>query len=250
MSPGIDRQRSILFSAMIRLHVPQPLSPGAPLAPTLDQSRYLTQVMRLRAGDALLVFNGADGEWRASVAEVLKKGVILRAEEQVRPQTSSPDVELILAVIKKGPLEFAVEKATELGVSRIRLIRTRRTTTEHLRLDRLDAIAIESAEQCGRLDVPVVDDPVRLDDLLDGWGSARHLILCDEALEPGATQPLPPGPAAVLIGPEGGFAPEERDRLAALPFVHRISLGPRILRADTAAVAALTLWQTQAGDWA
>ena len=141
---------------MIRLHIPQPLSPGAALAPTLDQSRYLTQVMRLKAGDAIRVFNGRDGEWRCTLAEVLKKGVILRADEQARPQVESPDVELLMSVVKKAPLEFAVEKATELGVRRIRLVRSRRATAEHLRLDRLDAIAEECAELCGRLYVPPV----------------------------------------------------------------------------------------------
>ncbi|MBX3477109.1 MAG: 16S rRNA (uracil(1498)-N(3))-methyltransferase [Brevundimonas sp.] len=276
---------------MIRLHIPQPLIPGAAVAPTLDQSRYLTQVMRLKAGDALHVFNGRDGEWRAVVAEVLKKGVILRAEDQVRPQTPPPDVELLMAVVKKAPLEFAVEKATELGVGRIRLVRTRRTTTEHLRLDRLDAIAVESAEQCGRLDVPPVDDPVKLDTLLDSWDATRRLMFCDETGGPDATatlgafnpppsgegdpaqqggggsrpeqvsapstasrSPSPDGggssqPWSILIGPEGGFAPEERERLRALPFAVPVSLGPRILRADTAAVAALTLWQSALGDW-
>lgn len=237
---------------MIRLYVPQPLAPGAALAPTLDQSRYLTQVMRLKAGDALRVFNGRDGEWRVTVAEVLKKGAILRADEQVRPQAAAPDVELLMAVVKKAPLEFAVEKATELGVARIRLVRTRRTTTDHLRLGRLDAIAIESAEQCGRLDVPPVDDPAKLDALLDGWDASRRLMFCDETGGPDAAATLnaqPRGPWSILIGPEGGFAPEERQRLRALPFAVPVSLGPRILRADTAAVAALTLWQSALGDW-
>ena len=237
---------------MIRLHIPQPLSPGSALAPTLDQSRYLTQVMRLKVGDVLLVFNGRDGEWRATLAEVLKKGVILRAEEQVRPQTASPDVELLMAVVKKAPLEFAVEKATELGVRRIRLVRTRRSTAEHLRLDRLDAIAEESAEQCGRLDVPPVDDPIKLDALLDGWDGSRRLLFCDETGGPDAAATLsaqPHAPWSILIGPEGGFAPEERERLLARPFAVPVSLGPRILRADTAAVAALTLWQSALGDW-
>lgn len=238
---------------MIRLRIPSDISPGAAVAPTLDQSRYLTQVMRLKVGDDLLVFNGRDGEWRATLAEVLKKGVILRAEEQVRPQTHTPDVELLMAVVKKAPLEFAVEKATELGVRRIRLIRTRRSTAEHLRLDRLDAIAEESAEQCGRLDVPPVDDPVKLDALLDGWDASRRLLFCDETGGPDAAATLrdqPRAPWSILIGPEGGFAPEERERLLALPSAVPVSLGPRILRADTAAVAALTLWQSALGDWA
>ena len=238
---------------MIRLHIPHPLSPGAALAPTLDQSRYLTQVMRLKAGDAIRVFNGRDGEWRCTLAEVLKKGVILRAEDQARPQVESPDIELLMSVVKKAPLEFAVEKATELGVRRIRLVRSRRATAEHLRLDRLDAIAEESAEQCGRLDVPPVEDPVKLDVLLEGWDASRSLLFCDETGGPDAAAALSAqarGPWAVLIGPEGGFTPEERERLLTLPFTVPVSLGPRILRADTAAAAALTLWQSALGDWA
>ncbi len=273
---------------MIRLHVQGDLAPGAAVAPTLDQSRYLTQVMRLKAGDELLVFNGRDGEWRVSVAEVLKKGVILRAEEQMRPQTYGPDLELIVAVVKKARVETIVEKAAELGAKRVRLALTHRTNADRLRLDRLDAIAEEAAEQTGRLDVPVVDDPVKLDALLDGWEDGRRLMFCDEtggapaitALTPFSPSPLwggatggvldrqalptrsrpegldhPPrdgegeGRWAILIGPEGGFSPEEGERLRSLPFTTAVSLGPRILRADTAAIAAMTLWQAAVGDW-
>lgn len=272
---------------MIRLHVTSDLSPGAAVAPTLDQSRYLTQVMRLKAGDDLLVFNGRDGEWRVSVAEVLKKGVILRAEAQVRPQTYGPDLELIVAVVKKARVETIVEKAAELGAGRVRLAITARTNADRIRLDRLDAIAEEAAEQTGRLDVPTVDDPQKLDAILDGWDPARRLMFCDEtggapaitALAPppegegdpaqqggggsSASDSSPstasrslspmgggsPAPWAILIGPEGGFSPEERERLRGLPFTTAVSLGPRILRADTAAIAAMTLWQAAAGDW-
>ena len=165
---------------MIRLHVPQPLSAGEAVLPTLDQSRYLTQVMRLKAGDALLVFNGVDGEWRCVVAEVLKKGVVLRAEEQARAQTTVPDVHLLIAVVKKAALEFAVEKATELGAARIGLVTTRRTQGDRVRMDRLEAIAVESAEQTGRLDVPAIDLPVKLEALLEGWDASRRLMFCDE----------------------------------------------------------------------
>lgn len=235
---------------MIRLFIPQSLALRATLATSLDQSRYLTQVMRLKAGDELLVFNGRDGEWRCSIAEVLKRGVVLRTEAQVRPQISPPDVDLLIAVVKKSALEFAVEKATELGAARIRLILTRRTQPHHVRVDRLEAIAIESAEQTGRLDVPEVVEPQRLDAVLDAW-SDRRLMFCDETGGAPALGALRPStePWSILIGPEGGFAPEERDRLRALPFTTVVALGPRILRADTAAVAALTLWQACAGDW-
>ncbi|WP_269515682.1 16S rRNA (uracil(1498)-N(3))-methyltransferase [Brevundimonas subvibrioides] len=243
---------------MIRLHVPQPLSAAAVVAPTLDQSRYLTQVMRLKLGDTLLVFNGRDGEWRCVIAEILKKGVILRAEEQVRPQAFGPDLELIVALVKKSRVETIVEKAAELGAARVRLAVTQRTNVEHVRLDRLDAIAIEAAEQTGRLDVPTVDDPQKLATILDAWDPSRRLMFCDEtggqpvmrALE----SPSPGGegeraPWAILIGPEGGFSPEERERLRSLPFMTAVSLGPRILRADTAAIAAMALWQAAVGDW-
>ncbi len=235
---------------MIRLHVPQPLSAGAAIAPTLDQSRYLTQVMRLKAGDALHVFNGKDGEWRVSVADVLKKGVVLRAEEQVRPQTQGPDLELIVAVVKKARVETIVEKAAELGAARVRLTITQRTNPDRIRLDRLDAIAQEAAEQTGRLDVPPVDDPVKLDAILNGWDASRRLMFCDETGgAPVASAITAPGPWSILIGPEGGFSPEERERLIALPFTTAVSLGPRVLRADTAAIAAMTLWQAAVGDW-
>lgn len=237
---------------MIRLHVTSSLSVGAAVAPTLDQSRYLTQVMRLKAGDDLLVFNGRDGEWRASIAEVLKKGVILRAEEQVRPQTYGPDLELIVAVVKKARVETIVEKAAELGARRVRLVLTKRTNADRIRLDRLDAIAEEAAEQTGRMDVPAVDDPVKLDALLDSWQAGRRLMFCDETGGAPAIAALGAagaGPWSILIGPEGGFSPEERERLRALPFTTAVSLGPRILRADTAAIAAMTLWQAAIGDW-
>ena len=238
---------------MIRLYVTTDLSPGTAVAPTLDQSRYLTQVMRLKLGDDLMVFNGRDGEWRCSIAEVLKKGVLLRAEEQVRPQNTVPDVHLLISVVKKSALEFAVEKATELGAARIGLVQTDRTQVQHVRMDRLDAIAIESAEQTGRMDVPVVDAPRRLAELLDGWDGSRRLMFCDETGgEPAiaALQAAGTGSWTILIGPEGGFSPDERDRLRVLPFTTAVSLGPRVLRADTAATTALTLWQAAVGDWA
>jgi 16S rRNA (uracil1498-N3)-methyltransferase len=237
---------------MIRLHVTSDLSANAAVAPTQDQSRYLTNVMRLSQGDELLIFNGRDGEWRASVAETLKRGVILKCEERTREQTVGPDLELIVAMVKKARVETIVEKAAELGAARVRLAITRRTNVEKIRLDRLDAIAEEAAEQTGRLDVPPVDDPVKLEAILDGWDPSRRLMFCDET---GGDPAIPaltaagPGPWAILIGPEGGFSPEEGERLRSLPFTTAVSLGPRILRADTAAIAAMTLWQAAVGDW-
>jgi len=237
---------------MIRLFVPHPLKAGAGVAPTIDQSRYLTAVMRLSVGDEILVFNGQDGEWRCSLAEAGKRGCVLKAEEQTRPQAYGPDLDLVIAMVKRGRVETIVEKAAELGARRVRLTQTRRTNVDFVKLGRLDAIAIEAAEQTGRLDVPAVDDPQKLDKILDGWDPARRLVFCDEG---GDARPMIEAlaetgpPAAILIGPEGGFAPEERERLRSLPFVIPVSLGPRILRADTAAIAAMTLWQAAAGDW-
>ena len=237
---------------MIRLFVPHPLKAGAGVAPTIDQSRYLTAVMRLDVGDEILVFNGQDGEWRASLTEAGKRGCLLRAEAQTRPQAYGPDLDLVIAMVKRGRVETIVEKAAELGARRVRLTQTRRTNVDFLKLGRLDAIAIEAAEQTGRLDVPAVDDPQKLDRILDAWDPARRLVFCDEG---GDARPMiqalvgAAAPAAILIGPEGGFAPEERERLRSLSFVIPVSLGPRILRADTAAIAAMTLWQAAAGDW-
>jgi 16S rRNA (uracil1498-N3)-methyltransferase len=242
---------------MIRLFVPHPLKIGAGVAPTVDQSRYLTAVMRLDVGDEILVFNGQDGEWRCSLAEASKRGCLLKVEEQTRPQAYGPDLDLVIAMVKRGRVETIVEKAAELGVRRVRLTQTRRTNVDFLKLGRLDAIAIEAAEQTGRLDVPAVDDPMKLDKILDGWDETRRLVFCDEGGDArpmiealaGSAQDKNGSPAAILIGPEGGFAPEERERLRSLPFVIPVSLGPRILRADTAAIAAMTLWQAAAGDW-
>ncbi len=237
---------------MIRLYVQPNLEAAAPVAPTPEQSRYLTGVMRLTQGDDLLVFNGRDGEWRATITEFTKRGVVLTCQDQTRPQAIGPDLELIVALVKKSRVETIVEKAAELGVRRIRPTITRRTNVEKVRLDRLDAIVMEAAEQTGRLDVPVVDDTAKLDTILDGWDANRRLMFCDETGGASATSALQSagvGPWAILIGPEGGFAPEERERLIALPFTTAVSLGPRILRADTAAIAAMTLWQAALGDW-
>jgi 16S rRNA (uracil1498-N3)-methyltransferase len=251
---------------MIRLCVHQPLAAAAAVAPNPEQARYLTQVMRQTAGDELLLFNGLDGEWRARLAQVSKRGCILEVLAQTRPQTAGPDLDLVVALVKRGPLETIMEKATELGARRIRLVTTRRTNADHANVSRLQAIAMEAAEQTGRLDVPEVMAPDKLDRVLDGWPADRRLMFCDEAGDnpseewggaQGRARPAlesligARGTSwAVLIGPEGGFAPEERSRLRALPHVTPVTLGPRILRADTAAISALTLWQATLGDWA
>ena len=237
---------------MIRLFVPNDLSAGAGVVPTVDQSRYLTSVMRLGVGAELLLFNGRDGEWRATIVEATKRGCLLKAEEQTQPMRLGPDLDLIIAMVKRSRVETIVEKAAELGARRVRLTMTRRTNVDFVKLGRLDAIAMEAAEQTGRLDVPEVADPEKRDKILDGWDPARRLVFCDEGgdARPAIDALAGTGdPAAILIGPEGGFAPEERERLRGLSFVTPVSLGPRILRADTAAISAMTLWQAAAGDW-
>lgn len=238
---------------MIRLFIPDDLAPGAELSLDEGQSRYLASVMRAKAGDELRVFNGRHGEWRALVAQVGKRSVVLQIIDPARPQTGGPDLDLVIALVKRGPLETIVEKAAELGVRRIRPVITERTNADHTRVERLRAIATEASEQTGRLDVPEVHEPAKLEKLIEAWEAGRRLLFCDEA---GDARPVldalagqAPGPWAVLIGPEGGFSPKERERLRALDQSTPASLGPRILRADTAAISALTLWQAALGDW-
>ncbi|HET9161231.1 MAG TPA: 16S rRNA (uracil(1498)-N(3))-methyltransferase [Caulobacteraceae bacterium] len=236
---------------MIRLFVHQPLCAGATIEPEPDQARYLTGVMRRQVGDEVLLFNGRDGEWRAILSQIGKRGCTLTVARETRPQAEPPDLELVCALVKRAALETIVEKATELGVRRIRLVTTDFTNADHTNVSRLQAIAAEAAEQTGRLEVPTIERLKKLERLLDLWDQARQLLFCDEA---GEAQPLlqaviAAGPWAVLIGPEGGFSPKERERLRGLPFVTAATLGPRILRADTAAIAALSLWQARLGDW-
>ena len=226
---------------------------AAEIAPTMDQSRYLGAVMRQSVGDVVALFNGRDGEWAARLVEVSKRGCRLRLERQLRPQTYGPNLDLVVALIKRGRLETIVEKAAELGARRVLLAVTRRSNVDRANVARLQAIATEAAEQTGRLDVPEILAPEKLERLLDEWDAARALMFCDEV---GGAKPVlealagsSQAAAAILIGPEGGFDPQERERLRALPFVTAVTLGPRILRADTAAISALTLWQAAVGDW-
>lgn len=237
----------------IRLFVTADLGPGAAVGLDAAQAHYLFTVMRLAAGARVLVFNGRDGEWSAEVAEATRRSGTLIARDPGQPQRRPPDLWLLFAPIKKARTDFIVEKATELGVARIQPVFTRYTSAERLRADRLRAHAVEAAEQCGETFVPELAEPVRLDALLDAWNPARQLLFCDEerSARPAAEAlgAASPGPWAVLIGPEGGFAPEEAGRLRGLPYVTAVTLGPRVLRADTAAAAALTLWQASLGDW-
>jgi 16S rRNA (uracil1498-N3)-methyltransferase len=237
----------------IRLFVTCDLFAGADVALDASQSHYLFTVMRQSAGARIAVFNGRDGEWFAEVVEAGRKAGRLAARTPGQPQRHPPDLWLLFAPIKKVRTDFIVEKAAELGAARILPVFTRQTNAERLRLDRLQAHAIEAAEQCGETYVAEVAEPRKLGAVLDAWDPARRLMFCDESRGSvsvvKALATAPPGPWAVLIGPEGGFAPDEAERLRALPFVTPVTLGPRILRADTAAVAALTLWQAHAGDW-
>ena len=239
------------MDAKVRLYVEQPLGQGQAVALTADQAHYLFSVMRLAPGAAVALFNGQDGEWRAEVAEAGKRGGVLVCDRQTRALQMPPDLWLLFAPIKKARTDFIVEKAVEMGVRRIQPVQTRHTNSERIRQDRLQAHAVEAAEQCGGTFVPEVADLVALDRLLAGWPADRRILWCDESLV-GVAQGLAgaaPGPWAILIGPEGGFSDQEKARLRAMPQVMAASLGPRILRADTAAVAALALWQATLGDW-
>jgi 16S rRNA (uracil1498-N3)-methyltransferase len=241
---------------LIRLFVTQDLAASARIELAPEQAHYLTNVMRLTAGSELLLFNGRDGEWRAGLALVARRAAALSVLAQERPQTVGPDLELVTALVKRARLETIVEKAAELGARRVRLAITERTNIERTRVDRLAAIAVEAAEQTGRLDVPAIEPPQKLARLLAEWPAERPLMFCDEAGNaPPALAALAgrsggevAGPWGVLIGPEGGFSPGERALIRGHPAAVPVSLGPRILRADTAAISALTLWQAALGD--
>ncbi len=240
-----------MTDAKIRLFVDQPLALGQAVAVSADQANYLFNVMRLAKGAHVLLFNGRDGEWRAEVAETGKRGGILLSQAQTAPLRLPPDLWLMFAPIKKARTDFIVEKAVEMGAARIIPVQTRHTNSERIRQDRLQAHALEAAEQCGATFVPQVDDLISLEKLLKTFPAERKLLWCDEAMAGQAPtlQGKRGGQWAILIGPEGGFSADEQTRLRALPQVVPLALGPRILRADTAAVAALTLWQAALGDW-
>lgn len=242
------------MASKVRLYVDHPLGPGQTVPLDQAQAHYLFGVMRLGVGAMVSVFNGRDGEWDASVSQAGKRGGLLSAMAQTLPLVMPPDLWLCFAPLKKARTDFVVEKAVELGVARIVPVLTDFTNAERLRGDKVRAHVIEAAEQCGATFVPDVAEPVKLSKLLDQWPIGRQIMFCDEALRSHrSARPrdlVGSGPWAVLIGPEGGFSPAERDRLQGLDFAHPVSLGPRILRADTAAVAALTLWQSTLGDWA
>jgi 16S rRNA (uracil1498-N3)-methyltransferase len=236
-----------------RLFIDDDLRAGARVSLAPPQAHYLTAVLRLRSGAKLLVFNGRDGEWLATLAETHKRGASLEIGEQTRSQETGPDVDYLFAPLKRSRLDYLVQKATEMGVARLRPVLTDRTIAERVNSERMRANVIEAAEQCGILRVPEVEPPQKLDEALDSWDPGRRVVYCDEE-EQGrdpiaALEKLGPGPLAVLVGPEGGFSPRERERLVGKPFVVPLSLGPRIMRADTAAVAVLALVNATLGDW-
>lgn len=236
-----------------RLFVEADLAGGGMVACTPAQANYLRNVLRLSARDAVLVFNGRHGEWRAELAEAGRRGAVLAVREQTRPQEGGPDIDYLFAPLKRARLDYMVEKATEMGAARLRPVLTRRTVAERVNVERMRAHTIEAAEQCGLLRLPEIGIPEKLERMIAGWDAARPIVFCDEDSADScpftALARIPPGPVAVLIGPEGGFDPAERELLSSQPFVTRISLGPRILRADTAAVAALALVNAVLGDW-
>jgi 16S rRNA (uracil1498-N3)-methyltransferase len=237
-----------------RLFVEAPLAEGARVDLSREQSNYLLNVLRLGAGARLLIFNGSDGEWRAAL-QPEKKSAALLVEARTRAQEQGPDLDYLFAPLKHARLDYMAQKAVEMGARRLRPVLTRRTQTSRLNLERLRANAIEAAEQCGIIAVAEVLAEDKLDRVLDAWPDDRLLIFCDEAAEVGdPVQALREAGAgfekfAVLIGPEGGFDASEREKLGAIGTIARISLGPRVLRADTAAVAALALVQAALGDW-
>jgi len=235
-----------------RLFVEAPLGEGAEVTLNAAQSHYLGTVLRLKPGSQVLVFNGREGEWTARLA-VAKRASALLIDGKTRPQGAAPDLHYLFALLKAARLDYMVQKAVEMGVSRLQPVFTRHGQAARVNTERMRANAIEAAEQCGILTLPEIGEPVALSRLLAEWDAVRRLVFCDENAETAdpivALAGLPRSPLAVLIGPEGGFAEDERASLMKLPNVVRLSLGPRILRADTAAVAALALVQAVLGDW-
>ena len=238
------------LSTTPRLYVDLTLAADAVLALPVAQSHYLAQVMRRQPGDVVRLFDDRSGEWAARVLVAGRKAVEVRIERQLSPREVVPDLWLCFAPLKRGRIDWVVEKACELGVARLVPVLTRRTVVDKLNLDRLRAHMIEAAEQCERTALPDLADPVTLAALLKSWPGDRALVFADEAGgEPlAAALRAVPAPAAILIGPEGGFDPAERAAIRAMPPCRPVSLGPRILRADTAAVVAVGVWQAVMGD--
>ncbi|HPF47338.1 MAG TPA: 16S rRNA (uracil(1498)-N(3))-methyltransferase [Emcibacteraceae bacterium] len=236
----------------IRLYLDDQFKSGTVFLIEENQGHYLVNVMRVKLGDNVIIFNGIDGEWLAEITKVGKGKAKITIREKITDQKSDPDLWYLFAPVKKARVDYMVQKATELGVSRIIPVLTERTNLDKIKFDKLLANSIEAAEQCGRMTVPQIDDLTELDKILDNWPKDRGLIFCDEAGEAIPMQHVKPSfdKWSILIGPEGGFSPQEREMIRAHQNTIAITLGPRILRADTAAVAALSLWQSFLGDWA
>ena len=237
---------------LTRLYVEADLSEGQVIDLSKDQAHYLGGVLRMTAGGALRVFNGRDGEWEAKLTDITRKSGQMTVTRQLREPYACPDIWLCFAPVRKHRNAFILEKATELGVARFQPVTTQRTQYGKLRLDKMQSQIIEAAEQTERLDLPELKDTITLEQLLADWPEGRALIFADEAgdAKPALeTLKTISGPCALLIGPEGGFTPQERDILREQSFVTSVTLGPRILRADTAALSLLTLWQAAQGDW-
>ena len=232
-----------------RLFVRTPLGEGASVELDSGQANYLGNVLRLGEGAELLVFDGASGEWLARIAEAAKKRMTLAVERRTREPEAIPDVWLAFAPVKRAQTDWLVEKATELGAARLIPVMTRRTVAERVKLERLEAIAIEAAEQCGRTILPEIAEPLTLKQFLDQRDSGRTLYFADEGGGEPAAAAFKSGPALLLIGPEGGFTDEERALVRSSPNAIAVSLGPRILRAETAALAGLAAYMAIAGDW-
>lgn len=235
-----------------RLFVGAPLGPGAEVPLSPEQVNYLKNVLRLQAGDPVRVFNGRDGEWRARLAAGGRRDLVLLVDTMTRPQPAAGDLVLAFAPLKHARLDYLVQKAVEMGATRLMPMITRHTQVARVNVDRMRANAIEAAEQCGILGVPAVEEPLPFARVVAGLSPERVVVFCDEEAEGDPLMALmgaPSGPMAVLIGPEGGFAEEERRAILVRERMVRLSLGPRVLRADTAAVAALALVQAARGDW-
>lgn len=234
-----------------RLFIADELGTGRSYALEGPQAHYLGKVMRMRAGDTVILCDDITGEWAARIADVGKRDVVLEVTEQLRPREAVPDLWLCPALLKKDRFDLVLEKATELGAARIAPVITRRCVADKLNPERARAITIEAAEQCARTALPELAGPVKLDGLLGAWPEERALFFADEqGGQPAAAAfAVHSGPAALLIGPEGGFDEAERAAIRAHPSARPISLGPRILRGETAAIAALSVWMASAGDW-
>ena len=235
-----------------RLHLDAALEAHAEILLEREQGHYLTNVLRLISGDAVRVFNSRDGEWLAYLIDVTKKSVSIRCEKLVSAVQPPPDIDYLFAPIKHQRLDYLVQKATELGARRLRPVITARTIAERVNLERMRANVIEAAEQCNLVYLPEVLEPEKFDSVLGNWQGQRTLIYCDETApisDPLQALNTARLPAAILVGPEGGFTEDERKHLKLLPFVVPVSLGPRIMRADTAAIAILALVQAKLGDW-